>query len=77
MSNVCQSHVSGLELEGFKNLRLETRDITIFALAIGSKFDKNFKNRYIMNIKQKKPPGKYRGRIVGGQPFHSHLVAIF
>ena len=48
MSNVCQSHVSGLESEGFKNLRLETRDITIFALAIGSKFDKNFKNRYMI-----------------------------
>ena len=50
MSNVCQSHVLGLESEGFKNLRLETRDIIIFASAIGSKFDKNFKNRYIKEL---------------------------
>ena len=51
MSNVCQSHVSGLESESFKNLRLETRDITIFASVIGSKLDKNFKNRYNLRIR--------------------------
>ena len=46
MSNVCQSHVSCLESEDFKNLRLETRDKIIFASAIGSEFNKTFKNRY-------------------------------